>query len=147
MIKDAGIFHTQEGKKKCFSRIDTMVQKKQEALMVLQQVLQSFLGLCFVRSCCCCCCLDRRTRSDVSAAQQASPAKPASGFRALPWQRRRPLPAPARLPVFIHFCPHAPTLCLHCRIWRERGGRVVVAVGRGYQQRKQGFPEKRKSPR
>lgn len=130
-----------------FSRIDTMVQKKQEVLMVLQQVLQSSLGLCFVRSCCCCCCccLDRRTRSDVSAAQQASPAKPASGFRALPWQLRRPLPASARLPVFIHFCPHAPTLCLHCRIWREEGGGRVAAAaaGRGYQQRQTGLPRKK----
>lgn len=140
-------FPNTQGKKRSFSRVDTMVQKIKNK----NKRFSWFCSRCckvpsaFVSSAAA--AVASTAVLEVTSAQQAGPAKPASRFRALPWQRRQPLPAPARLPVFIHFCPHAPTLCLHCHIWREEGGRVVEAVGRGYQQRKQGFPEKRKSPR
>ena len=70
-------------------------------------------------------------RVSLSLSLSLSPSVAASGFSLLPWQQL-PLPASVGLPVFIHFCVHAPE--------ELRSALFTLPYMGFYEQWAQGFP-------
>lgn len=103
--------------------------------VIFLRVFKSSLYLCLlcVRS-----AAAASTRNDVKTMREASLSLAASGFSLLPWQQQQPLPARVGLPVFIHFCVHAP---------EELQSAMFTLPYMGfYEQWAQGFPQCQKRP-